>query len=150
VLPPILRSTIFLPLSSLLTFPGEIIPANAWKDPRLSSLRIVVGALTYNIAKAEAYMSCPELPKTKEEPHNCKFVVISKKPATSLVTLKELEGRRSEKTVVGFEDKDTIVVARELQQSGKRVLALNMANAGKPGGGWQSGRRAQEEELFRR
>lgn len=45
---------------------------------------------------------------------------------------------------------DILRVAEKLKASGLKVAVLNMANASSPGGGFQSGRGAQEENLHRR
>ena len=47
-------------------------------------------------------------------------------------------------------EEDMLEVARRLVQQGKTVAVLNMANAWIPGGGFRTGRGAQEENLHRR
>lgn len=45
---------------------------------------------------------------------------------------------------------DCLTAARDLLKSGLNPFVLNMANAVKPGGSWQEGSGAQEENFFRR
>lgn len=52
-------------------------------------------------------------------------------------------------TDIEIENIDTVSAALRECKEGHRVLILNMANARKPGGGWRSGAKAQEEDLFR-
>lgn len=52
-------------------------------------------------------------------------------------------------TDIEIENIDTITAALRERKAGHRVLVLNMANAHRPGGGWRSGAKAQEEDLFR-
>jgi len=54
-----------------------------------------------------------------------------------------------EETDVEIENIDTISAILRETRSGYKVLALNMANAQIPGGGFLSGAKAQEEDLFR-
>ena len=43
-----------------------------------------------------------------------------------------------------------VALSGHLSRTGERVLMLNMANPTQPGGGWNTGVAAQEEDLFRR
>jgi uncharacterized protein (TIGR02452 family) len=52
-------------------------------------------------------------------------------------------------TDIEIENIDTITAALREIKAGRRVLILNMANAYKPGGGFATGAKAQEEDLFR-
>ena len=54
-----------------------------------------------------------------------------------------------EETDIEIENTDTITAALRECSAGHRVLVLNMANAERPGGGFLSGAKAQEEDLFR-
>jgi len=52
-------------------------------------------------------------------------------------------------TDIEIENVDTITATLRECAAGHRVLVLNMANAERPGGGFLSGAKAQEEDLFR-
>ncbi|KAJ3050366.1 hypothetical protein HK097_008672, partial [Rhizophlyctis rosea] len=52
--------------------------------------------------------------------------------------------------IVYVTEGDCLTVAQELKNNGLNPVVLNMANAEHPGGGWQWGAGAQEENMFRR
>jgi hypothetical protein len=129
-------------------------------------MRNVVGALTQQVAlKSKSYVVLPPSALAnagdlsyqrlcQNDPDllsSCIEVKIEKAPKTEKVRLAKLQDRRYPKTVVSIEDMDTLNCGRLASEGGKkRVLCLNMANEEHAGGGWERGRYAQEEELFRR
>ena len=56
----------------------------------------------------------------------------------------------TERCEISVLERDMLDVAQEYVQQGCRVAVLNMANAATPGGGFQKGAGAQEEDLHRR
>lgn len=52
------------------------------------------------------------------------------------------------RTFIQVINSDTISLAKDLVTCGLRPLVLNMANENHPGGGWEFGALAQEEDLF--
>jgi uncharacterized protein (TIGR02452 family) len=81
--------------------------------------------------------------------------ISTSKPAISIkfdeliLTIPVQEDPIYDETDIEIENIDTITVALREIKAGYKPLILNMANAYKPGGGFLTGARAQEEDLFR-
>eukprot|EP00661_Eupelagonemidae_sp_cell13_P005834 gene5834-4407_t len=101
-------------------------------------LRVAVAATTLASCRAGSYPG-PTAPQVLPTPPAPRCVQLPPHPPPPCFRTTRLRVVAS----------DTLDCAMQLRRQG-RVLALNLANAHQPGGGWLRGRPAQEEELFRR
>lgn len=128
--------------------------------------RIVVGAVTQEIAKANSYvilslsddlrrisseenLTLDDLLKLSE---GCvKEVRPLHRPVTYRAVLRQVPSSRSLKTVVSCVNEDLLLCAKKSSLNGKKkVLVISAADAKFPGGRWKNGAKGQEEDLFRR